>query len=59
VLVLSAKERTMPALATVVRAETVADGRRLLHLRFAWLSEASRDKLARVTNVSLDDATQT
>jgi hypothetical protein len=50
VVVLSMKDRAVPALATVVQTEAAPDGRRVLHLRFGWLSEASHDKLAAVTH---------
>jgi hypothetical protein len=56
IVVLSTKDRAMPALATVVKAETDSNGSRLLHLRFGWLSDASRDKLAAVTHTYDDGA---
>jgi hypothetical protein len=48
-VLLSLKDRTVPALATVVRSEIVGTDEVELHLEFTWFSEFGRDKLARLT----------
>ena len=53
-VVLSLKDRTVPVVATVIHSENVSSEVVGLRLRFSWLSEVSKDKLALLTGATDD-----
>lgn len=55
-VLVSLKDRIVPALATVVRSENISAEEVKLHLEFNWFSDFGRDKLARLTRVTPRDA---